>query len=172
MIPTQHSEGLYSFLLLTLFMYTTSLTRFTYVGFSVITLSEDIPCILTPIVKEVKDIKDNHICQRTTHSPYHISAAMSSSFHHRVPDSLEALKRFDGWAQSPAQRQVLLCHTKHTQDSLANKARLHSPLLPGARSLYRMSSGCASLYDCRPLIHQRRPLCSHISVLNQDLVYA
>ena len=64
-----------------------------------------------------------------------------------------------------AQYRVLLRHAKHTQDGLANRARLHSPLLPGARNLYRMGSECASLYHSYPLT-------SHISVLNQDLVYA
>lgn len=68
--------------------------------------------MLTPIVEGKKDIKDNHICQRTTHSPYRLSAVMSFSFHHRVPDLLEALVQFDDWAQSPAQHKFC-CVTRN-----------------------------------------------------------
>lgn len=49
--------------------------------------------MLTPIVKRKKDIKDNYICQRTTHSPHLISPVMLSLCRHRVPDLLEALKQ-------------------------------------------------------------------------------
>lgn len=58
----------------------------------------------------------------------------------------------------PTQRRVLLRHTKHTQDSLANRARLRTPLLSDARNLYQMSSVCASLYSSHPLKQLLRPL--------------
>jgi hypothetical protein len=66
------------------------------------------------------------------------------------------------------QHRVLLHHKDQTQDNLANWARTHSPLLPGARKLVPNEFGVRKPLQLLPTHY---PLTPHNSVSNQDIVY-